>query len=497
MTRTEQNFLNLMKQISAYSEAISLIHWDLRTHIPQKGMEQRSETISLLSEKVTELKRSEQMKQYITELKGNKTSPVIQKSVEECERIYQKQQSIPTDEYVEFIRVSSKSETAWQEAREKQDFSILAPYLEKLVEFNKKFAEYQGYTDNKYNGLLNDYEPGLTTEILDRVFNQLKPVLIDLVKKINQSNVEVDSSLLLKQFSKKAQKDFSLAVLDKMGYDFDAGRLDETIHPFAIGINPNDVRVTTRYDEMDFRTAVFGTIHEGGHALYEQNIDPDLYQTVLASGASMGIHESQSLFWENFVGRSHSFWESHFDLFKKYAPESFQSLEFESFYRAINEVKPSMIRIEADELTYSLHIIIRYELEKELIDGDLQVKDLPEAWNAKMEEYLGIRPENDLEGVLQDIHWAAGDIGYFPTYALGYMYAAQIYNAIKADINLDQMIRFGDFEPIKAWLTEKIHRHGKMKQPLELIEQVTGEGLNPDHLIQYLTNKYTEIYQLR
>src|SRR5699024_4253000 len=307
----------------------------------------------------------------------------------------------------------------------------------------------------------------------------------------------VDSSLLLKQFPKQAQKDFSLAVLDKMGYDFDAGRLDETIHPFAIGINPNDVRVTTRYDEMDFRTAVFGTIHEGGHALYEQNIDPDLYQTVLASGASMGIHESQSLFWEIFVGRSHSFWESHFELFKKYAPESFQLLDFERFYSAINEVKPSMIRIEADELTYSLHIIIRYELEKELIDGDLQVKDLPEAWNAKMEEYLGIRPENDLEGLLQDIHWAAGDIGYFPTYALGYMYAAQIYNAINADINLDQMIRFGDFEPIKAWLTEKIHRHGKMKQPLELIEQVTGEGLNPDHLIQYLTDKYSEIYQLK
>ena len=281
-----------------------------------------------------------------------------------------------------------------------------------------------------------------------------------------------------------------------MGYDFEAGRLDETIHPFAIGINPNDVRVTTRYDEYDFRTAVFGTIHEGGHALYEQNIDPDLYQTVLASGASMGIHESQSLFWENFVGRSHSFWESHFNLFKKYAPESFQSLEFESFYRAINDVKPSMIRIEADELTYSLHIIIRYELEKELIDGDLQVKDLPEAWNAKMEAYLGIRPENDFEGLLQDIHWAAGDIGYFPTYALGYMYAAQIFDAIKTDINFDQMIRFGDFEPIKAWLTEKIHRHGKMKQPLELIEEVTGEGLNPDHLIQYLTNKYTEIYQL-
>ena len=496
MSTSEQKFIDLMKQITAYSEAIALIHWDLRTHAPKKGMDQRSETISLLSETVTELQRSDLMKQLITELKTSNISPIIEKSVQECERIYNKQKNIPTEEVVEFIRLSSKSETAWQEAREKRDFSILAPYLEKLVEMNKKFAQYQGYTENLYDGLLNDFEPGLTTEILDRVFNQLKPVLIKLVKQINNANVTVDASLLQKPFPKQAQEAFSLAVLDKMGYDFDAGRLDETIHPFAIGINPNDVRVTTRYDENDFRTAVFGTIHEGGHALYEQNIDPDLHQTVLSKGASMGIHESQSLFWENFIGRSRSFWESHFNLFKEHAPDSFQSVDFDEFFKAINEVKPSMIRIEADELTYSLHIIIRYELEKELINGDLKVKDLPKAWNDKMEAYLGIRPENDLEGVLQDIHWAAGDIGYFPTYALGYMYAAQIFNTIEKDISMDQMIRLGDFEPIKAWLTEKVHRHGKMKQPLELIEEVTGEGLNPDYLIKYLTNKYSDIYQL-
>ncbi|WP_440895695.1 carboxypeptidase M32 [Amphibacillus sp. Q70] len=496
MTSAEQKFIDLMKQLTAYNEAIALIHWDLRTKIPKKGMDQRSETIGLLSEKVHQLKTSDQMRQLLDQLKTEKTSSVIEKAVEECEKEYQKYHKIPNEELVEFITMSSKSETVWQEAREKNDFSILQPYLEKLVAFNKKFAVYRGYQDNKYEGLLNDYEPGLTTAVLDRVFGQLKTALIELVQKINQSSVKVDADRLLKHFPKKDQEGFSLAILDKMGYDFDAGRLDETIHPFATGINPNDVRVTTRYDEQDFKTAVFGTIHEGGHALYEQNIDADLYQTVLAGGTSMGIHESQSLFWENFIGRSQSFWQSHFELFKKYAPATFHSIDFDTFYQAINQVKPSMIRIEADELTYSLHIIMRYELEKALIDGDLKVKDLPEAWNQKMEDYLGVRPANDREGVLQDIHWAAGDFGYFPTYALGYMYAAQLYGTIQEQINLDNMIRSGDFEPIKAWLTEHIHRHGKMKKPLEMIEQVTGEGLNPDYLIQYLTEKYSKIYQI-
>lgn len=496
MTNAENKFLKLMKEQKAYSEAISLMRWDLRTYIPKKGMQQRAETIGLLSEKVHQLRTSDEMKDLIDTLIGKETTPVIEKSVLEAQKVYQKYYSIPSDEFVEFITLSSKSESVWQEARDKNDFSLLQPYLEKLVHINKKTAEYRGYKNNKYEGLLNDYEPGLTTEQLDGVFAKLKPVLIDLVEKIKKSSVEVNPDLLKHPFSRKKQEEFALVILDKMGYDFEAGRLDETIHPFAIGINPNDVRVTTRYDENDFRMAVFGTIHEGGHALYEQNIDLDLYGTVLAEGASMGIHESQSLFWENFVGRSRAFWESHFKLFKDYAPDEFKHMDFESFYKAINHVEPSLIRIEADELTYSLHIIMRYELEKELIDGNLEVKDLPEAWNQKMEDYLGIRPENDRDGVLQDIHWAAGNFGYFPTYALGYIYAAQLEVAINEYLDLDTMIRLGDFEPIKAWLTEYIHRHGKMKQPLEIIEDVTGEQLNPDYLINYLTRKYTDIYQL-
>lgn len=496
MTHYQEQFKALLKEQSAYQEALALIQWDLRTKIPKKGANQRSEVIGLLSEKVHQLSTSDQMKTLIDQLKDNTEDPILQKAVLEAEEEYLRSSKIPDDEFKAYVTLRSKSESVWQEAREQDDFSLLQPYLEKLVAFNKKFASYWGYESNKYNGLLNIYEPGLTTTVLDEVFEQVKEALTALVKKIDQSEVTPDSEVLLHHFPKTDQEKFALAILEKMGYDFDAGRLDETIHPFAIGINPQDVRITTRYDENDFRMAVFGTIHEGGHALYEQNISPALAQTPLATGTSMGIHESQSLFWENFVGRSELFWQSHFELFRDLAPAAFQSLDFTTFYQAINEVKPSFIRIEADELTYCLHIIIRYELEKELIDGDLAVKDLPEAWNQKMEDYLGVRPTTNKQGLLQDIHWSAGDFGYFPTYALGYMYAAQLNNQLRKEIDVDAIIESGDFSEIKQWMTKHIHQHGKMKKPLEIINDVTNEGLNADYLIDYLTEKYTKIYNL-
>ncbi|GEM01438.1 carboxypeptidase Taq [Halolactibacillus halophilus] len=496
MTVTVAAFKDYLKKIKSYEEALNLMAWDLRTMIPKKGMDQRSDVIGQLSETIHTLKTSDEMKQFLEELPKKVTDdPVMKKMLDVCQRDYDRDSKIPTAEYTAFVTLRSKAETVWQEARENNDFSLLMPYLEQLVEYNQRFSDYWGYKDNRYNGLLDQYEPGLTTDVLDPVFDELKLALATLVKKIQQSEVEVDASQLLHYFPKDKQQAFSLSVLDKMGYDFDAGRLDETIHPFAIGINQGDVRVTTRYDEQDFRTAIFGTIHEGGHALYEQNIDAAFALTPLAEGTSMGIHESQSLFWENFIGRSEAFWKSQYKSFLSFAPEAFQTIEQSDFYRAINEVKPSYIRIEADELTYSLHIIIRYELEKALIDGSLKVKDLPEAWNDKMESYLGIRPTTDREGVLQDIHWAGGDFGYFPTYALGYMYAAQLHEAMGKDINIPMMIQTNDFEPMKEWLTEHVHRHGRMKQPLEIITDVTGEGLNPDYLVNYLTDKYQAIYQ--
>ncbi|WP_099158320.1 carboxypeptidase M32 [Virgibacillus ndiopensis] len=492
----EKEFQDLLKEKNSYREAIMLAHWDMRTKIPKKGVEQRSEVIGFLSEKLHQLETSEKMKYFIDKLNYSTENDVIKKTIKDCEETYERNRKIPAEEYKEYVMLQSKSESIWQEAREKSDFSLFQPHLEKLVDYNKKFANYWGYEDNIYDALLHEYEPGVTTKTLDKVFPELRNELTTLVDNINQSNAKPDPSVLTGHFPKKEQEAFSVEILKRMGYDFASGRLDETIHPFAIGINMNDVRVTTRYDEEDFRMAVFGTIHEGGHALYEQNISQKLAFTPLATGTSMGIHESQSLFWENFVGRSKSFWQSHYNLFKSYAPKHFNGVSLNDFYRAVNEVKASFIRIEADELTYPLHIMIRYELEKALINGDINVSELPHLWNEKMIDYLGIEPPTDREGVLQDIHWAGGDFGYFPSYALGYMYAAQFQHTMNKELNLNDSIVKGDFDQIRQWLTKNIHQYGKMKKPLEIIQDVTNEQLNPDYLVSYLTKKYTDIYNL-
>ncbi|AIF43606.1 carboxypeptidase M32 [Virgibacillus sp. SK37] len=492
----EKDFKNLLGELNSYNEMLALAQWDMRTKIPKKGLDQRSEVVGFLAEKAHQLETSEKMKYFIDMLKEETENEIIEKAVLECEENYVRNSKIPREEYKNYVMLQSKSEAVWQEAREKADFTLFQPYLEKLVEYNQRFATYWGYKDHIYDALLHNFEPGMTTETLDRVFPDLRQAISSLVTKIKDSSLKPDSSILHSHFPKAAQEEFSKEILNRMGYDFMSGRLDETIHPFAITLNLNDVRITTRYDESDFRTAVFGTIHEGGHALYEQNISKELASTPLATGTSMGIHESQSLFWENFIGRSKAFWSSHYELFKSFAPASFQKVPLNEFYQAINEVKPSFIRIEADELTYPLHIMLRYELEKLLLNGDIKVSDLPDLWNEKMQEYLGIKPPTDREGVLQDIHWAGGDFGYFPSYALGYMYAAQFNHTLSQEVNVSETISAGNFGSIKYWLNQHIHQYGKTKKPLQLIEEVTQEKLNPVYLINYLTQKYTDIYRL-
>lgn len=494
-TKKEQEFISEYKKIMHYGEAGSLIAWDLRTKAPKKGIKQRSETLSYLSERIHELQTSDRMKALIDELKTS-SNPYMRRSIELAEREYDFHHKIPVEEFKAFIELTSEAESVWQEAKEQDDFQMFQPYLEKIVDYNIRFANYWGYENHIYDAHLKHYEPGMTVETLDRVFPQLQKDLTVLIEQVQASTYSVSTDQIRTYFPKANQEAFSTYVLKQMGYDFEAGRLDETIHPFAIGINPNDVRVTTNYDEHDFRTAVFGTIHEGGHALYEQGLDQKFSRLPICSATSMGIHESQSLFWENFIGRSEAFWSVNYDTFLTHAPESFKTISQREFYRSINEVKPSFIRIEADEMTYSLHILLRYEIEKGLLNGDLSVKDLPGIWKEKMENYLGVRPSTDREGVLQDIHWSSGDFGYFPSYALGYMYGAQFKHTLEQDIDLDQTIRNKNLSTVKEWLNEKIHRHGSMKEPLELLEEVTGEALNPQYLIDYLKTKYTDIYGL-
>lgn len=499
--QAEKKFMDYVKKMTAYNEALSLIYWDMRTGAPKKGIEQRSEVVGVLSSEVFRMSTSEEMAAFIAIMTKKEVkcylSNITKKTVEHCKKEYDRNRRIPADMHREYVILQSKAESVWEEARRKADFAMFQPYLEKLVEMNKRFIGYWGYKGNKYNTLLDSYEPGVTVELLDGVFAELRRKIVPLVKGVSDAKVKPDTSFLSNNITEERQRAFSIEILKRMGYDFEAGRLDNTVHPFAVGLNPGDVRITTQYDERDFRMAVFSTIHEGGHALYEQNIARELIGTPLCTGTSMGIHESQSLFYENFVGRNYFFWKKYYSLLNEYAGGQFSGVSLENFYRAINESKSTLIRIEADELTYPLHILIRYEIEKGFFNDEIKVAELPQIWNEKYQQYLGIKPNHDGEGVLQDVHWAGGNFGYFPSYALGYMYAAQFKNAMLKDIpHFDSLLEKGDLLPIKGWFNSKIHQFGKMKEPLEILKDVTGEELNPTYLIDYLYRKYCSIYGL-
>lgn len=493
----EKEFLSIFKKISRYEEAVNLLFWDARTGAPKKGSSDRAETIGELSAVIFEMQTSEKMKDLIDNLSSDldHLHNDTKFAVEEAKKEYDLFSKIPANEYQAYVVLQSQSENVWEEAKEKADFSLFAPYLAKLIDYKKRFLEYWGYTGNKYNTLLDQYEPGLTVEKLDELFGKLKEAIVPLVKKVGKSPNQPDTGFVSAYFPKENQKKLSLFFLKELGYDFSAGRLDETVHPFQITINPGDARVTTKYDENDFRSSLFGTIHECGHAMYEQNIDEALSGTNLRQGTSMGIHESQSLFFENFIGRSEGFWKRYFTKVQSHAPEIFKNLDENQFFRAVNESKPSLIRVDADELTYPLHIMVRYEIEKAIFNDEVTVDQLPELWNSKYETYLGITPSNDAEGILQDVHWSGGDFGYFPSYALGYMYAAQFKNKMAADLrDFDQLIEKGEFQQMIQWLKENVHVHGKRKKPLEIIREVTGEELNVQYLIDYLTDKYETLY---
>ncbi len=499
-----KNIETLVKEFNAYvaemkyyQQASGVLGWDLRTGAPKKAINERSKVLSMLAGKSFEMSTSDKMGDFIKALDdADGVDAITKASVKECKRNYDKSKKIPKDRFKEYILLKSKSESVWEEAREKNDFEMFRPYLEKVVEFQKEFVEYLGYEGNKYNTLLDNYEIGMTVDKVDELFGELKKNLVPLVKAINESGYE-PKKFFDNEFDVAKQKEFCKYILKEMNYDFDAGRLDESVHPFTIGITPGDVRVTTRFSPTNFEGALFGTIHEGGHALYEQNVSPELIGTVLCRGTSSGIHESQSRFWENIVGRSKAFWSRYLGELAKYFPEQAKGFTLDDFYRGTNKVNASMIRVEADECTYNLHIMLRYELEKQLINGEIEVKDLPSLWNDKMEEYLGIRPKTDSEGVLQDMHWSGGMFGYFPTYALGNLYSAQIYNAIKKEIpDFNELVAKGDFEKIFGYLKENIYRHGKLLKPNEIIKNISGEELSGKYLAAYLEEKYKDIYNI-
>ncbi|RNB84719.1 carboxypeptidase M32 [Brevibacillus fluminis] len=482
-------------------EVLNLMFWDSRTGAPQKGLAMRAEVIGTISAKKFAMSVSPEMKDYLEALtaEGSEAylSPITREVVASVKKEFDRNAKIPQAEFKAYTIVKANAGKAWEAAKSASDFAMFQPHLEQLVSYNKRFSEYWSDQGHPYDALLDVHDPGMTVEQLDDVFAKLKARLIPLLSRVKQEKTVADTSFLFKRFPIAVQKELHHFLLQELGYDFQGGRLDETVHPFAIPINRNDVRITTRFVEDDFKSGLFGTIHECGHAFYELNIAEELIGTPLCCGASAGIHESQSLFWEKLIGRSQAFWHRYYPQLAAHNKEQFTGIEKTAFYRAIHAVQPSFIRIEADELTYPLHVILRYELEKALFADELKVADLPGAWREKMAEYLGITPPDDRAGILQDMHWSAGMFGHFPSYALGYLYAAQFRHAMIRELGpIDPLVENGDFAPIRAWLARNIHIHGKRKTPHELLLDVTGEPLNPDHLINYLEKKYQAIYQL-
>lgn len=488
-------------ELSHIGSAMALLHWDQEVYMPKKGAEFRAKTLSnlagILHEKFVSKEFEKLLKQIYKLEKNNELDKSESVIFNEIWKQFSREKKLPVEFVKELTETCSNAESVWAEARKKSDFKIFLPYLKKIVDLKRKEAELVGFKNSPYDALLDEYEPQMTSQEVSIIFFELREFLVELLKKIKRSKIKLNPTSLYGKFPLENQKRFNEFVVGKIGFDFERGRLDESTHPFSTSFNPDDARITTRYDKKNLMYSLSSAIHETGHALYEQGLLPENFGTPLGESISHGIHESQSRIWEKIVGQDKNFWKYFYPKLKKEFPESFKNVDLEKFYRNINYVKPSLIRTESDEVTYNLHIILRFEIEKDLIEGTIEVEDLPKIWNSKMKEYLGIDVPNDASGVLQDVHWSGGSIGYFPTYALGNLYSAQIFNSAKRDIlNLEKEIAAGKFEHFREWLRGNIHIHGKAYSANGLMKEITGEELNSKYFIDYITNKYTNIYEL-
>ncbi len=493
-----KDFYDYYEEMGKFRSAYALLEWDMRTKMPSKAAMDRSEVAGKLARTAFEMSTSPKAATFIEYFNrpkiNDRLSEVDRRNIYLVTKEYRRVSSIPPETFEKFTIACSKGENIWQEAKAESNFAKFKPYLEEIVGYLKEFVELYGYEKNKYDALLEDYEPSMTTEDLRKIIGGLKSELVPFIKKLATEGEKPDTSILKGKFEKSQQEKLSRDVLNAMTYDFDGGRIDETVHPFTIGIGYGDVRITTNYHEEDLTSALFSTMHEGGHALYEQGIAQEYRWMPVHNGASMGIHESQSRTWENLVGRSEAFWkfffpqlQTHFGHFKK--------ISIEDFYRAINSVEPSLIRIESDEVTYNLHIMLRFEIEEALINDRIKVGDLPDVWNSKMKEYLGIEPPDDAHGVLQDVHWSGGQFGYFPSYMLGNLYAAQFFAKAKEEIrDLDMQISNGNLKLLREWQREKIHRYGALYDPKDLIMKVTGKPLDYKYFMNYVKDKFSKVY---
>ena len=487
----------LTNKIADIKYAISVLNWDQETYMPAKGQKFRAQQIATLSGIAHELSTSPEYEKVLMDLKdAYDLDPKEKRNVELLLSDYEKSKKLSSAFVVKLSQATSKSFHAWIQARKANDFSIFAPELEKMVAIQQEKAEIYGYEHHIYDALMDDYEPKATVVEIDKLFEDVRGQLKPFLDKI-AAKPQVQDQFMYGHFDKDIQWKYGLDILAQLGYDFEAGRQDLSEHPFSTSFSAQDVRVTTRVKEDNLYDMLWSCIHECGHALYEQGIPESQYGLPCGEAVSLGIHESQSRFYENNIGRSEAFWKLNYSSLQKVFPDKLGPVNLGDFYKAVNIVKPSFIRTDADELTYHFHIMIRYELEKQLIEGSLKVKDLNEAWNAGYKNYLNIDVPNDNQGVLQDVHWSHGGFGYFPTYSLGSFYAAQFEQEMfKKMPAMNQDIEQGEFSKILTWLHTNIHQHGRFYSSQGLCENATGEPLNFKHFMSYAKEKYGKIYQL-
>lgn len=490
-----EKYVEHCQKIADVSFTNALLQWDQEVMMPEKGGDLRSRQIATLSVIAHEWSTDPKFGELLESLIQDDTLTWEQKkNVELSLKDFKRQQKY-TSAFVQKLSQSiSKAFNAWQAARKANDFSVFAPALEEIVALKREEAALIGYEKHPYDALMDEYEPGATVEMVDQLFEGVKSSLTELLSFVN-SQTPVQNKFLGKKYPKDLQWKITEELLKKMGYDFGAGRQDYAPHPFCTNFSSKDVRVTTRANEDDIFDMLSSSVHEGGHALYEQGLKEENYGLPAGYYVSLGMHESQSRLWENNVGRSEAFWKNNFSLLQEAFPEQTAGLTARDAYLSNNVIEPSLIRVQADELTYHFHIMIRYELEKRLVEGSLEVKELRQAWSDMYKKYLGVEVPSDNQGVLQDIHWAHGSIGYFATYSLGSFYAAQFYQQAEKEISgLTASIEAGNYLPLKEWLNEKIHQHGRLYTAEEICKKMTGEGLNFNYFYKYLKNKLTEVY---
>jgi carboxypeptidase Taq len=492
----------VLAEVSDLSHAALLLEWDQETYMPPGGVQSRADQLSTLLRLSHVRFTSDEVGRHLdaleTELADQPFDSDEASLVRVTRRDYEEARKLPPDLVAEVARAGSTARPVWEQARKDENFSLFAPYLEKNVELNRRIADALGYDGRPYDALINRTEPGMKTTELEAIFAELKAAIVPLVGSIARHSDAVDDRVLYRGFDPDLQISYALEVVKRLGYDLEHGRQDLSTHPFSSGFGPDDVRITTRVSRDFFNECLFGSIHESGHAMYEQGMGREIARTPLYGGASPGVHESQSRLWENLVGRSRAFWQHFYPSLQAVFPEPLDGVDEEAFYRAVNRSYPSFIRVEADEVTYNMHVLLRFELENEMLEGKLKVKDLPEAWNASVKSYLGLDVPNDREGALQDIHWSYVSFGIFPGYTIGNLIGAQLMEKIRADIpDLDAQLAIGHFGELLNWLRKNVHRHGRKFTPNELMERATGKPLSARPWIDYVQKKFGVLYGLQ